>query len=86
MAAYLMDILFSEEKNVLSTLCPLNGCNLYVTRSIYKKCIKDEKMLEIYEENVKNIFINKNKNIKKCPNKKCHYLIKSQDNLEKEIK
>ena len=86
MSTYLFDILFSEQKNVLSTPCPLKGCNLYITKSIYKECIKDEIMLEIYEENIKNIFINKNKNIKKCPNKKCHYLIKSPDKLAKEIK
>ena len=86
MGTYLMDILFSEKKNVLSTLCPLQGCNLYVTRSIYKKCIKDEEMLKIYEENIKNIFINKNKNIKKCPNKYCNYFIKSHFNIAKEIK
>ena len=86
MTTYLFDMLFSEPKNVLSTPCPLIGCNLYITKSIFKKCIKDEQMLEIYEENIKNIFINKNKNIKKCPNKNCNYLIKSQDNLAKEIK
>ena len=86
MSTYLFDILFSDQKKVLSTPCPLKGCNLYITKSIYKECIKDEIMLEIYEENIKNNFINRNKNIKKCPNEKCHFLIKSQDNLAKEIK
>ena len=85
MATYLIDILFSEEKNVLSTLCPLKGCNLYVTRSIFKKCIDNEMMIKIYEESIKNIFINKNKNIKKCPNKDCNYFIKYGINISKEI-
>ena len=43
-------------------------------------------MLKIYEESIKNIFINKNKNIKKCPNKSCNYFIKSHSKLAKEIK
>ena len=86
MGTYLLDVLFSEQKNVLSTYCPLKCCNLYVTRSIYKKCIKDEALLEIYEESIKNIFMNKNKNIRKCPNKSCNLFIKSRVNTSKEIK
>lgn len=86
MTANLINILLSEPNKVLSSPCPLKGCNLYITKSIYKECIKDEVMIEVYEENIKSNFINKNKNIKKCPNKKCNYLIKSQDNLPKEIK
>ena len=86
MGTYLMDTLFSENKNVLSTLCPLKACNLYVTRSIYKKCIKDEEILKLYEESIKNIFINNNGNIKKCPNKCCNYFIQTHFNISKEIK
>ena len=36
MISYLFDKLFSEPQNVLSTFCPLKGCNLYVTKSMFK--------------------------------------------------
>ena len=41
---YINDKLLSEPNNILFTPCPLNGCNLYLTRTIFKKCITEKNM------------------------------------------
>ena len=40
---YINTKLENEPLNILNTFCPLKGCNLYLTRSIYKKCINEKK-------------------------------------------
>ena len=83
---YIQNKLKTEPLNILFTFCPLKGCNLYLTRTIYRKCITEKKMQIIFAKSIISNFIQTNKNIKICPNPSCNYSIKSQDNLPKEIK
>ena len=61
--------------NILNTSCPLNGCNLYLTRTVYRKCITEKKMQKIFTKGVVFNFIKTNKNVKACPNPGCTYSI-----------
>lgn len=83
---YINNKLLTEPMNILNTPCPLNGCNLYLTRTIYRKCITEKKMQKIFAKGVVFNFIKTNKNIKVCPNPGCKYSIKVQENSPKEIK
>ena len=83
---YVNNKLETDPMNILYTSCPLNGCNLYLTRTIYKKCITEKKMQKLFARSVIFNFIKTNKNIKICPNPSCNYSIKVKDNIEKEIK
>ena len=83
---YINNKLSSEPLNILDTFCPLNGCNLYLTRTIFKKCITEKRMQRVFAKSVIRNFILTNKNIKLCPNPKCNISIKVQNNSAKEIK
>ena len=83
---YINDKLLTEPINILNTPCPLNGCNLYLTRTIFKKCITERKMQRIFAKSVVRNFTVTNKNIKSCPNPKCNVSIRVQNNIAKEIK
>ena len=83
---YINNKLLNEPLNILDTPCPLNGCNLYLTRTIFKKCITKKKMQKIFAKSVVRNFILTNKNIKLCPNPKCNLSIRVQNNISKEIK
>ena len=82
---YINNRIITEPMNILFTLCPLNGCNLYLTRTIFRKCITEKKMQKKFAKSVVFNFIRTNKNIKICPNLKCNFSIKVQDNIPKEI-
>ena len=83
---YIKNKLISEPINILQTPCPLNGCNLYITRTIYKKCITELKYKIIFAKNIIRNFLITNKEIKTCPNPKCNLSIRVQNAIPKEIK
>ena len=71
--------------NILESFCPLNGCNLYLTRTIYKKCITEIEKQRIFANSVVFNFIRTNKDVTMCSNPKCNYSVKVHNKL-KEIK
>ena len=83
---YINNKLISEPLNILNTPCPLIGCNLYLTRTIFKQCITEKKMQRIFAKSVIRNFTVTNKEIKPCPNPKCNVSIRVQNNIAKEIK
>ena len=83
---YINSKLINEPLNILNTFCPLSGCNLYLTRAIFKECIKEKKMQRIFAKSVIRNFTVTNKEIKPCPNPKCNISIRVQDKIAKEIK
>ena len=83
---YIKNKLVSDPTNILQTPCPLNGCNLYLTRTIYKKCIVELKYKKIFAKNLIRNFLITNKEIKTCPNPKCNLSIRVQNAIPKEIK
>jgi ariadne-1 len=68
------------------TPCPLKGCNLYLTRSIFKKYITEKKYQLIFAKSLVRNFIARSKNIKSCPNPRCNLSIRVPVSLAKEIK
>ena len=83
---YINNKLLSEPINIVNTPCPLNGCNLYLTRTMFKKCITEKKMQRIFAKSVVRNFTVTNKEIKSCPNPRCNISIRVQDSIAKEIK
>ena len=83
---YIKNKLISDPTNILKTSCPLNGCNLYITRTIYKKCITELKFKKIFAKSLIRNFLITNKEIKTCPNPKCNLSIRVQNAIPKEIK
>ena len=76
-----IEYLKEKIKSPLSALqvhCPQNGCTCIVYESIYKKYLKDDKKsLDRLEKAILKNFINRNNDIKQCPNEYCHYYVKS---------
>ena len=68
------------------TPCPLNGCNLCLTRTIFRKCITERKYQLIFAKSLVRNFIARNNNIKPCPNPKCNLSIRVPVSILKEIK
>ena len=83
---YINNKLLSEPINILFTSCPLNGCNLYLTRTIFKKCITEKNMQRIFVKSLVRNFTVTSKDIKSCPNPRCNVSIRAQNNIAKEIK
>ena len=83
---YINNKLLTEPINIINTPCPFNGCNLYLTRTIFKKCISEKRMKIIFAKSVVRNFTLTNKDIKLCPNPKCNVSIRVQGNIAKEIK
>ena len=83
---YIKNKLITDPINILQTPCPLNGCNLYITRTIYKKCITELKYKIIFAKSIIRNFLITNKEIKTCPNPKCNLSIRVQNAIPKEIK
>ena len=65
--------------------CPQYGCTCIVYEYLYFKLLKDEDSLEILKEIIYKNFIDRNEDIKKCPNKRCHYYIKSNIHYARDI-
>ncbi len=83
---YIKNKLLTDPVTILQTLCPMNGCNLYITRNLYKKCIKEKKYQIIFAKSIIRNFLITNKEIKTCPNQKCNLSIRVQNSIPKEIK
>ena len=71
--------------NALQVKCPQNNCNCIIYEKLYKKFLKDENLLDILNKAIYKNFIDKNPDIKQCPNKSCHYYIKSNLHFAREI-
>lgn len=66
-----------EQMTLLSTKCPLNGCNFIVTSKIFKKCfVTNQNAMSIYNKCLLRNFTESNSDIKLCPNPKCDLCIK----------
>ena len=77
----------TDQLTLLSTSCPLSGCNYIVTSDIFKRCLKDEKdALKIYNQCLIRNFTEANSDIKLCPNPKCDVIIKLPGHGMVEIK
>ena len=67
----------SDQLTLLSTTCPLSGCNYVVTRDIFIKLFKDDPdSLKIYNKCLIRNFTESNSDIKLCPNPKCDAIVK----------
>jgi ariadne-1 len=72
---------------LLSTTCPLLGCNYIVTSNIFSKCFKDDSnSLRIYNKCLIRNFTDSNSDIKLCPNPKCDIIIELPGHGMVEIK
>ena len=72
---------------MLSTTCPLLGCNYIVTSNIFSKCFKDDSnSLRIYNKCLIRNFTDSNSDIKLCPNPKCDIIIELPGHGMVEIK
>ena len=77
----------NDQLTLLSTHCPLIGCNYIVTHEIFEKCLKNDKdSLNIYEKCLIRNFTESNSDIKLCPNPKCDVIIKLPGHGMVEIK
>ena len=83
---YITNKLQTEPNSILMTPCPLKNCNLYLTRTIFKKCITEKKYQLIFAKSLIRNFIARNNNIKPCPNPRCNLSIRVPVSLAKEIK
>ena len=83
---YIINILLTEPNTILMTRCPLKGCNLNLTRTIFRKCLTEKKYQMIFAKSLIRNFISKNKNIKACPNPLCNLSIRVPVALPREIK
>lgn len=76
-----------EQMTLLSTPCPLHGCNFIVTSNLFKKCFKNnEDAMNIYNKCLLRNFTESNSDIKLCPNPKCDLCIKVPGHGSIEIK
>ncbi|CRG99889.1 IBR domain protein, putative [Plasmodium relictum] len=64
------------EENVISKKCIDVECKELIKKDDWKN-ICDKILYEKYQNILINIYINKNYNLKKCPNKNCDYVIES---------
>ena len=83
---YIKTILLTEPNMILMTRCPLKGCNLNLTRTIFRKCLTEKKYQMIFAKSLIRNFISRNKNIKACPNPRCNLTIRVPVALPREIK
>ncbi len=77
----------NEQLTLLSTPCPLSGCNYIVTSDIFKKCFQNDlNSLRIYNKCLIRNFTDSNSDIKLCPNPKCDLIIELPGHGMAEIK
>ena len=70
----------------LEVKCPQYGCTCIVSEEVYKKFIKDKDLLEKLDRAIYKNFINRNEDLKQCPNPKCKYYVKSNNHTSRDIK
>ena len=83
---YIKNKILENPITLLQTSCPMSGCNLYITRTIFKQCITELKYKIIFAKSLIRNFLVTNKEIKTCPNPKCNLSIRVQNSIPKEIK
>ena len=70
----------------LSVKCQQIGCNCIVPEEVYKKFFANDKViLEKIDKAIFKNFINRNEDLKQCPNPKCHFYAKSRMHSAREI-
>ena len=75
-----LEYLKEKIKSPLSALtakCPQKGCTCIVYEKIYRKYLTDKPSLEKLDKAIYKNFINRNNDIKQCPNEHCHFYAKS---------
>ena len=70
----------------LQVKCQQEGCTCIVPEEIYKKFIKDKTLLEKLDKAISKNFINRNEDLKQCPNPHCHLYAKCNMHSAREIK
>ena len=65
--------------------CPQTGCTCIVYERFYSKLLNDKDSLEKLNKAIYQNFIDRNDDIKKCPNEKCPLFIKSNRHYAREI-
>ena len=70
----------------LQVKCQQEGCTCIVPEEIYKKFIKDKTLLEKLDKAISKNFINRNEDLRQCPNPHCHLYAKSNMHSAREIK
>ena len=71
--------------NALQARCPQDGCTLIIYEKLYSKFLKEKDLLEKLDKAIYRNFINRNQDIKQCPNEHCHFYIKSDVHSSQEI-
>ena len=71
--------------NALKVKCPQMGCTCIVYENLYSKFLKNNNSIKKINIAIYQNFINKNDDIKKCPNENCDLFIKSNKHYEREI-
>ena len=71
--------------NALQVKCPQIGCTCIVYENLYSKFLKNNNSIKNLNIAIYQNFINKNDDIKKCPNENCNLFIKSNKHYEREI-
>ena len=70
----------------LSVKCQQIGCTCIVPEEVYKKFFANNKViLEKIDKAIFKNFINRNEDLKQCPNPKCHFYAKSRMHSAREI-
>ena len=64
---------------------PQEGCTLKVFEKLYSKYLNDKNSLAKLDKAIYKGFINRNEDIKQCPNERCHFYIKSSNHSAQEI-
>ena len=70
----------------LEVKCPQHECTCIVGEDVYKKFIKDKDLLEKLNKAIYKNFINRNEDLRQCPNPHCKYYIKSNIHSAREVK
>ena len=69
----------------LQVKCPQYGCTCIVYENLYYKYLKNNDLIKNLNIAIYTNYINRNDDIKKCPNKYCLYFIKSNNHYAREI-
>ena len=71
--------------NALKVKCPQKDCTCIVYEKLYSKFLNDKISLEKLNKAIYKNFIDKNQDIKQCPNEKCDLYFKSKEHFAREI-
>ena len=69
----------------LEVTCPQHECTCRVGEEVYKKFIKQKNLLEILNKAIYKNFINRNEDLRQCPNPHCKYYVKSNIHSAREV-